>query len=335
MSRLPLSSLASLTVAAVHAINTRKSELESMARVRVLAEQLRGWSDPSFRLTNSAHRRLLSEGTAVQVLAATGSEKSEAREAVSWYLFNDFLVVAKAGTVIERLVGVSQEVQHVLGQFWCKDSMWRPETGTGAVQLFRKGLSITLQFESGASEFVELIGKHLQPWDDVQVIVFQANAGADKKERRHRSTRQLERPPVTSDAPVAVGSVIVRDKEKERERRGDEKKEKKHTHSHSHTHKSHGSGSPSVPVLKGAASPSALVAAPASPHPRSVPSSSPASGKQAVALYAYQATEATEVSFTAGELISLLSTESPDWYYGCTADGRAGYFPATYVSIKS
>ena len=280
------------TPPAVLAVNARKAELEGLARVRVLAEQLRGWPDPAFRLTNSAHRRLLSEGTGhLQIAAAAAAADSAAApsEPVFWYLFSDFVAVAKAGTVIERIVGASQEVQHVAGQFWCKDSMWRRVAADErAVQLFRKGFGATLVLAGAREreEMAELLSKHLQAWDDVQVMVFAANQPADKKERRHKSQRMAPLGTPTATPASSGKDLLKREKKEKKEREKEAKKEEKDAAKEKEREKEKEKDKErTVP--------------PPSPSPRkppasaSQPAAAAAATRTARALYAYEATADT------------------------------------------
>ncbi|KAI9101180.1 hypothetical protein DFS34DRAFT_613427 [Phlyctochytrium arcticum] len=52
--------------------------------------------------------------------------------------------------------------------------------------------------------------------------------------------------------------------------------------------------------------------------------------QQVKALYDYSASEADEISFSAGDVIKLTSSSDPDWWQG-ELKGRAGAFPANYV----
>ena len=54
----------------------------------------------------------------------------------------------------------------------------------------------------------------------------------------------------------------------------------------------------------------------------------------AEALWAYQGTEANEISFPAGAQLAILRKVSAEWWEA-QYEGRVGYFPATYVRVVS
>ncbi|CAG8559584.1 8724_t:CDS:10 [Paraglomus occultum] len=58
------------------------------------------------------------------------------------------------------------------------------------------------------------------------------------------------------------------------------------------------------------------------------------SGYTAVALYAYTADEANEISFDEGAIITNITFESDDWWQGTAPDGSVGLFPANYVELS-
>ncbi len=52
--------------------------------------------------------------------------------------------------------------------------------------------------------------------------------------------------------------------------------------------------------------------------------------KRVTALYDYNATDATELSFKAGDSISVLDISGGEWWKG-ELNGTIGWFPANYV----
>merc|ERR550517_2055911 len=56
-------------------------------------------------------------------------------------------------------------------------------------------------------------------------------------------------------------------------------------------------------------------------------------GTCAVALYDYQATDETEISFDPGQIISHIDQIDPGWWQGLGPDGNYGLFPANYVEV--
>ena len=56
-------------------------------------------------------------------------------------------------------------------------------------------------------------------------------------------------------------------------------------------------------------------------------------GTCAVALYDYQASDATEISFDPGQIISHIDQVDPGWWQGLGPQGNCGLFPAGYVQI--
>jgi hypothetical protein len=51
------------------------------------------------------------------------------------------------------------------------------------------------------------------------------------------------------------------------------------------------------------------------------------------ALYDYASTEENEVSFNEGDVLTGVQSIADDWWFGTTADGRSGLFPANYVEM--
>ena len=49
------------------------------------------------------------------------------------------------------------------------------------------------------------------------------------------------------------------------------------------------------------------------------------------AIHAFASQNGDELSFEAGEVISLLSKDEPDWWKGRIGEDRVGVFPANYV----
>jgi len=56
-------------------------------------------------------------------------------------------------------------------------------------------------------------------------------------------------------------------------------------------------------------------------------------GTCAVALYDYQASDETEISFDPGQIISHIDQIDPGWWQGLGPQGNYGLFPANYVEI--
>jgi len=56
-------------------------------------------------------------------------------------------------------------------------------------------------------------------------------------------------------------------------------------------------------------------------------------GMCAVALYDYQATDETEISFDPGQIISHIDQIDPGWWQGLGPTGNYGLFPANYVEV--
>merc|ERR1719430_103858 len=56
-------------------------------------------------------------------------------------------------------------------------------------------------------------------------------------------------------------------------------------------------------------------------------------GVCAVALYDYQASDETEISFDPGQIISHIDQIDPGWWQGLGPQGNYGLFPANYVEI--
>ena len=56
-------------------------------------------------------------------------------------------------------------------------------------------------------------------------------------------------------------------------------------------------------------------------------------GTCAVALYDYQASDETEISFDPGQIISHIDQIDPGWWQGLGPHGNYGLFPANYVEI--
>ena len=74
------------------------------------------------------------------------------------------------------------------------------------------------------------------------------------------------------------------------------------------------------------------------PHPTVVtgedkPRSLESYGTCAVALYDYQASDSTEISFDPGQIISHIDQVDPGWWQGLGPQGNCGLFPAGYVQI--
>jgi len=93
-------------------------------------------------------------------------------------------------------------------------------------------------------------------------------------------------------------------------------------------------GPPSVPVLSPRApTPSAAASNPASGPPpvarRTVPP--PQAGPPQVrALYQFKSEAASELSFNAGDVITIVNDTHPEWWIG-SLNGRSGEFPSNYV----
>ena len=49
------------------------------------------------------------------------------------------------------------------------------------------------------------------------------------------------------------------------------------------------------------------------------------------AVHAFASQNGDELSFEAGEVITLLSKDEPDWWRGQIGEDRVGVFPANYV----
>ena len=56
----------------------------------------------------------------------------------------------------------------------------------------------------------------------------------------------------------------------------------------------------------------------------------PQVGSTATALYDYVAGSEGELSFHAGDLVTIVEDASEEWFYG-SCNGREGHFPKTYV----
>lgn len=56
-------------------------------------------------------------------------------------------------------------------------------------------------------------------------------------------------------------------------------------------------------------------------------------GVCAVALYDYQASDETEISFDPGQIITHIDQIDPGWWQGLGPDGNYGLFPANYVEV--
>lgn len=50
------------------------------------------------------------------------------------------------------------------------------------------------------------------------------------------------------------------------------------------------------------------------------------------ALQSYHAEDETELSLTVGDVVSVISKEEANWWYGKGVDGKEGYFPVDYVT---
>ncbi|GAA6055436.1 hypothetical protein JCM3770_006993 [Rhodotorula araucariae] len=90
-----------------------------------------------------------------------------------------------------------------------------------------------------------------------------------------------------------------------------------------------GAAPPSFAVATAAATapapPAASRPTPAPPAPKSIGT--------AVALYAFEGAEATDLPFAEGERISVLEIVSDDWMKG-ELNGRTGIFPSAYVQMQ-
>lgn len=65
-------------------------------------------------------------------------------------------------------------------------------------------------------------------------------------------------------------------------------------------------------------------------EPETVPP--PLSVCQVIALYDYTAASSDEMSFTKGQVISVLDNNGPDWWKG-ELNGVTGLFPTNYVKM--
>ncbi|BGP45622.1 hypothetical protein JCM10450v2_001452 [Rhodotorula kratochvilovae] len=94
-------------------------------------------------------------------------------------------------------------------------------------------------------------------------------------------------------------------------------------------------------LFQGANAPSSSAATFAAAAPPAPPAASrptptppaPAAIGTAVALYAFEGAEATDLSFAEGERISVLEVVSDDWLKG-ELNGRTGMFPSAYVQMQ-
>jgi len=59
-----------------------------------------------------------------------------------------------------------------------------------------------------------------------------------------------------------------------------------------------------------------------------------ATGKTAVALYEYQASDDNELNFAEGEMIMEIEFVDDNWWQGKNASGYFGMFPANYVELS-
>ena len=73
---------------------------------------------------------------------------------------------------------------------------------------------------------------------------------------------------------------------------------------------------------------SAQVAAPA-PAPAPVAAAAPPQ-KRVKAMFAYTAQSGEELSINEGDTITIISTDSADWWYG-ELRGKRGFVPSNYV----
>lgn len=53
---------------------------------------------------------------------------------------------------------------------------------------------------------------------------------------------------------------------------------------------------------------------------------------QVVALYDYKAQRSDELSFAAGDLITILYKDNENWWMGEMSDGQQGFFPSNYTA---
>jgi len=84
------------------------------------------------------------------------------------------------------------------------------------------------------------------------------------------------------------------------------------------------------------ASPATISPSPTPKEEEEETSASPALdsyGTCAVALYDYQASDETEISFDPGQIISHIDQIDPGWWQGLGPQGNYGLFPANYVEI--
>jgi len=59
-----------------------------------------------------------------------------------------------------------------------------------------------------------------------------------------------------------------------------------------------------------------------------------AEGKEALAIYDFQARTSRELSFQKGDILFLFDKVSPDWWEGVTANSQKGLIPDKYIMVR-